>query len=167
MPSEDNSRNSPITPKDGLYFNGFVDHEPTVTANSSFMIPGQWQQESTPRKRRARRGSDSTPGTSSRNEHMPRKPLGHSRSHTESPSTSSHVHPLGGSTAGHSRSEGASGITRPHLSRIMSAWESPAGSDVGSRSDVGSVYDETPAQEVEEKTVLVHEVSCFILSSSN
>lgn len=161
MPSEVALRLSPTTPKDNLFFNAFSDAEPTVTTNTGTMIS-----ETIPRKRRPtlqRRGSDSTPSSTSRNNQLVARPLGHSRSQTEQ--WNPDVHPLGTATFGRSTTAGDSGITRPHLSRIMSAWDSPAGSDgeaVGS-SDAGSLLEPAPAQEVEEKAVLVHEVSKFRL----
>jgi hypothetical protein len=154
MPSEVALRLSLAKPKDGLFFNAFSDAEPTVTTNTGTMIS-----ETTPRMRKPvlrRRGSDSTPSATSHNGQLFTRPLGHSRSQT-----SPDVHPLGSATFGRSTAAGDSGITRPHLSRIMSAWESPAGSDGEAKgsSDAGSFLEPVPAREVEEKTVLVHEVS--------
>lgn len=164
MPSEVALKISPATPKDtGVFFNAFSNTEPTVTTNTGTMIS-----ESIPRKRKPlqRRGSDSTPSSTSRNSgQLSARLLGHSRSKTEQWSPG--VHPLGSgaitfgrSTTGAASSD--SGITRPHLSRIISTWESPAGSDgesKGSSSDAGSFLEQAPPREVEEKAVLVHEVS--------
>lgn len=159
MPSEVALRLSPTILKDGLFFNAFADPEPTVTTNTSIMIATQ---ESTPRKRKPvlqRRGSDSTPTSSSRSGQVFARPFGHSRSQTEQ--WSSEAHPLGSPTYGRSTPTGVSGITRPHLSRIMSARASSAdsGDEAQGSSAAGSSLEPAPAREVKEKTVLVHEVS--------
>lgn len=168
MTYKDRGWQSPTSPNESLFFNAFADAEPSTTAHSStsFMIPGHWQQDSTPRKRKGtlrRRGSNSaqsSPSTSP-NAHIHL----HSRSHTEQP-IRSYFGPLGSPTF---RSDSANGTnagnTRPHLSRLLSPWESPAGSDGGdkaSSSDDGSVKEQAPPPE-EEKTVLVHEVTPLFL----
>jgi len=166
MPSKEGLRLSSTMARDELFFNAFEDPEPTATASSSpgFMTP-TWQEEAvkSPRKSKSlrRRVSDTAPSSpTGRNSQLRVSPwpLGHSRSQTEQ-GGSSHPHPLG---IGPDAFAGHSGSTRPHLSRILSALESPAGSDAEgerktSSSDAGSL-EGVPATE-DEKMVLVHEVS--------
>jgi hypothetical protein len=170
MPSKDSVRLSSTTASDGLFFNAFEDPEPTATASSSpgFMTP-TWEEEAvkSPRKGKPtlrRRVSDTAPSSPNGQPRVSAWPLGHSRSQTEQ-SGNLHPHPLGigapDTFAGHS------GSTRPHLSRLLSAWESPAGSDVEgerktSSSDAGSFLESGSAAKDDEKTVLVHEVSLWL-----
>lgn len=168
MPSEDGPRLSPTTPRDGLFFNAFEDRE--TTTSTSFMAPNWQEVARTPRKRRPalrRRVSDAAPSASDLDGelHVPARPLGHSRSQTQQ-GGGSHLHPLGNATIGPDAFAGYSSSTRPHLSRIMNSFESPADSDVeggwkASSSDAGSFLDEvvSPEKNDNEKTVLVHEVS--------
>jgi hypothetical protein len=171
MPSKDGPGLSPTTPRDGLFFNAFEDPETTTPSSStSFMAPNWQEVERTPRKRRSalrRRVSDAAPSASDLDGelHVPARPLGHSRSQTGQ-GGGSHLHPLGNATMGPDAFAGYSSSTRPHLSRIMNSFESPADSDVegerkGSSSDAGSFLDEvvSPEKKDNEKTVLVHEVS--------
>jgi hypothetical protein len=172
MPSKDGLRLSSTTARDGLFFNAFEDLEPTATASSSpgFMTP-TWQEQAvkSPRKNKStlrRRVSDIAPRSPISRNGQPcvsAWPLGHSRSQTEQ-SGSLHPHPLG---VGPDTFAGNSGSTRPHLSRLLSAWESPASSDVEgerktSSSDAGSFLESGSAAKDEEKTVLVHEVSLWL-----
>ena len=172
MTYKDRERQSPTSPNDGLFFNAFADASPPLTAYSStsFMIPGHWQQESTPRKRKGtlrRRRSNSTQSspTTIPDAQIHPRPLGHSRSQTEQPARS-FLGPLGNPTSRPDSANGSNaGITRPHLSRLLSPWESPAGSDKGDKAssfDDGSLKDQAPPSE-EEKTVLIHEVTPFVL----
>jgi hypothetical protein len=175
MPSKDGLRLSPTTARDGLFFNAFEDSELTTIASRSPVMTPTWQEEvvKTPRKgklRLKRRGSDTIPSSSSRNCELrvSARPLGHSRSQTEQSCASSYdPHPLGSTTIGSDAFAGHPSSTRPHLSRIMSAWESPTVSDAegerkGSSSDAGSL-EAAPAVKDDEKTVLVHEVSPQLL----
>lgn len=169
MPSKDGLRLSTTTPRDGLFFNAFEDAEPTATANSSSVGTPTWRTEvvKAPRKVKPalrRRGSDTTLNSSNQNGRLydSARLMGHSRSQTEQ-GGSHHLHPLGSATIGPDTFAGHSGVTRPHLSRLMSAWDSPAGSDVDregkrSSSDTSSILDHSPAEKTDEKTVLVHEV---------
>lgn len=159
MPSADGLRLSSSSPKDGLFFNAFEDSGSTcTTASTSIMVSAQGG--STPRKRRSlkRRGSDSTPSSPSWSGQATARPLGHSRSQT---TQGSYAHPLGNATFSSGGPSVHLGLTRPHLSRIMSAWETSYASDgeaKGSSSDGGSIF-ESNAPPQQERTVLVHEVS--------
>ena len=167
MPSKDGPKLSPTTARDSLFFNAFEDAAAPTTISSGNNTTS-WQTETvkSPRKGKStlrRRGSDSTLSSFSWNGElrMSARPLGHSRSQTQGRSQSDR-HPLVNTTFGSDTMVGQSDITRPHLSRIMRAWESPAGSDTegggkGS-SDAGSFL-ESPPEKADEKTVLVHEVS--------
>lgn len=149
------SKPSPILSKkhseNDLFFNAFMDtdSEPRPSSTSTSIMTS----EGTPRKRRPtikRSGSDDTPSSSGPSVY----PLAHSRSHSNHDEYS---HPLRSAALGSGYVAGDDwGVTRPHLSRMLSSWESPAGSDMEVQSDVGSSVGGTRA--IEEKTVLVHEV---------
>jgi hypothetical protein len=176
MPSKEGLRLSPTTARDGLFFNAFEDPEPTSTTSSSpDFLTTTWQEEVMKAPRRAkptlrRRGSETTLNSPGQNGglRVSARPLGHSRSQTEQGgnSLSYHPHPLGSTSFSPDAFASHSGSTRPHLSRIMSAWESPADSDPegdtkASSSNAGSV-DDTQTVKDDEKMVLVHEVSLWL-----
>ena len=102
----------------------------------------------TPQSSRSRRGSDSETARPT-----VKRFFKHSRSHTEA--YGSGHHPLGSPSCS-SPSFGHAGITRPHLNRLVSALES---SD-GQREDDSRASDQgTPAEDINERVVLVHKVS--------
>ena len=102
----------------------------------------------TPQSTRSRRGSDSeTAGPTVK------RFFKHSRSHTEA--YGGGHHPLGSPSCS-SPSFGHAGITRPHLNRLVSALESGD----GQRDDDCHASDQgIPAEDTNERVVLVHKVS--------
>ncbi|KZP34428.1 carbohydrate-binding module family 50 protein [Athelia psychrophila] len=151
-----------------LHYNAFADPDqqrPRAMSSSSSVLTSS----STPRRRNTirRSGSDHPHLPPHPHPHPHTRP-GHGRSQTWSDADDHdhnrqpQVHPLGNPSGG---DDWEWGVTRPQLSRLLSAWDSPAGSDGGVDSDLASssasaaAFAETSARGGEEKTVLVHEVS--------